>query len=375
MSGWDEGAVYYSDQALAGDDGAGARGEASTDSNHSLLQKFKEFIRSFETANNVFPYRESLLHNPKFLLVDMGDLDTFDSDLPAKIRSSPSDILPLFETAAAQVLVSLKTKVAGDTGVMEDPIPGDVQILLTSKEDPISMRSLGAQYISRLVKIAGITIAASRTKAKATYVTLICKNCKKGKQVPCRPGLGGAIVPRSCDHVPQPGEEPCPIDPWLVVPDKSRYVDQQTLKMQENPEDVPPGELPRNLLLSVDRHLVQTVVPGARLSIMGIYSVYQASNSSTSHKGAVAVRQPYIRVVGIEETNETQSRGPAAYTQDEIEEFKKFAAEPDAYKNICSKIAPSIFGHDDVKKAVACLLFGGSRKVYRSPSIHFFIGG
>jgi len=39
--------------------------------------------------------------------------------------------------------VSLKTKVAGDTGAMEDPIPGDVQILLTSKEDPISMRSLG----------------------------------------------------------------------------------------------------------------------------------------------------------------------------------------------------------------------------------------
>jgi len=37
-----------------------------------------------------------------------------------------------------------------------------------------------------------------------------------------------------------------------------------------------------------------------------------------SHKGAVAVRQPYIRVVGIEETNETKSRGPAAFTQDEV---------------------------------------------------------
>ncbi|KAG5521824.1 hypothetical protein RHGRI_034150 [Rhododendron griersonianum] len=46
----------------------------------------------------------------------------------------------------------------------------------------------------------------------------------------------------------------------------------------------------------------------------------------------------------------------------QIEEFKKFASDSDAYQNICSKIAPSIFGHDDVKKAVACLLFGGSRK-------------
>ncbi|KAI9117294.1 hypothetical protein K1719_011460 [Acacia pycnantha] len=361
MSGWDEGAVYYSDQAHSWDD-RGGNGPTAAADNHTILQKLKEFIRNFETDKNVFPYRESLVHNPKFLDVDLEDLDAFDPDLPAKLRSNPADYLPLFEMAAAQVLVSLKTKVTGDTGVMEEPVTGDVQILLTSKEDPVSMRSLGAQYISKLVKIAGITIAASRTKAKATYVTLICKNCKKGKQIPCRPGLGGAIVPRSCDHIPQPGEEPCPIDPWLVVPDKSKYVDQQTLKLQENPEDVPTGELPRNILLSVDRHLVQTVVPGSRLTIIGIYSIYQASNSSAAQKGAVAVRQPYIRVVGMEQANEANSRGPAAFTQEEIEEFKKFAAEPDAYKNICAKIAPSIFGHDDVKKAVACLLFGGSRK-------------
>lgn len=95
-----------------------------------------------------------------------------------------------------------------------------------------------------------------------------------------------------------------------MVPDQSKYVDQQTLKLQENPEvvsmavfctcicfliygfllscgpmllqDVPTGELPRNMLLSVDRHLVQTIVPGTRLTIMGIYSIFQSSNSSAS---------------------------------------------------------------------------------------------
>ena len=55
------------------------------------------------------------------------------------------------------------------------------------------------------MKISGIVIAASKTKAKATYVSLLCKNCRNVKSVPCRPGLGGAIVPRSCDHVPQVG--------------------------------------------------------------------------------------------------------------------------------------------------------------------------
>lgn len=44
-------------------------------------------------------------------------------------------------------------------------------------------------------------------------------------------------------------------------------------------------------------------------------------------------------------------------------EFKEFAQRPDSYAKIVSMIAPSIYGHADVKKAVACLLFGGSRKV------------
>jgi DNA replicative helicase MCM subunit Mcm2 (Cdc46/Mcm family) len=54
------------------------------------------------------------------------------------------------------------------------------------------------------------------------------------------------------------------------------------------------------------------------------------------------------------------------YSQDM--EFKDFARRPDAYQEICRLIAPSIFGHDDVKKAVACLLFSGSRKVCSSPT-------
>lgn len=48
-----------------------------------------------------------------------------------------------FETAASEVLASLKSKVAGETGEMEEPFTEDVQILLTSNEDSISIRALG----------------------------------------------------------------------------------------------------------------------------------------------------------------------------------------------------------------------------------------
>lgn len=57
----------------------------------------------------------------------------------------------------------------------------------------------------------------------------------------------------------QPGEEPCPLDPWVVVTDKSKYVDQQTLKLQENPEVmalVNETELIRLLLIYLNIYLV-----------------------------------------------------------------------------------------------------------------------
>lgn len=80
----------------------------------------------------------------------------------------------------------------------------------------LTIADVQAHCISKLVKVAGITIAASRVKAKATYVIVMCKNCKNVQRVPCRPGLGGAIVPRSCNHIPQV-YYPCLFVPAFLV--------------------------------------------------------------------------------------------------------------------------------------------------------------
>jgi hypothetical protein len=59
-------------------------------------------------------------------------------------------------------------------------------------------------------------------------------------------------------------------------------------------------------------------------------------------------------------------------------EFKEFAQRPDAYAKLCSMIGTSIYGHSDVKKAIACLLFCGSKKVsicgkLLPPSLFFWL--
>ena len=52
----------------------------------------------------------------------------------------------------------------------------------------------------------------------------------------------------------------------------------------------------------------------------------------------------------------------SSFTAIEEEEFRRLARSPDVYDRIAKSVAPSIYGSEDIKKAVACLLFGGSRK-------------
>lgn len=71
----------------------------------------------------------------------------------------------------------------------------------------------------------------------------------------------------------QTGRVKCPIDPFFIVPEKCKCVDFQTLKLQEAPEAVPNGELPRHLQLYCDRYLCDRVVPGNRVTVIGIYCI------------------------------------------------------------------------------------------------------
>jgi DNA replication licensing factor MCM5 len=84
-------------------------------------------------------------------------------------------------------------------------------------------------------------------------------------------------------------------------------------------------------------------------------------------KSNVGTRQPYVRALGIRIDTDGVGRSSAqTLTTAEEEEFVRFSHTPDVYDIIASSIAPSIYGFHDIKKAVACLLFGGSRKRFVS---------
>lgn len=153
----------------------------------------------------------------------------------------------------------------------------------------LQFRDLTANTMNKLVRIPGIVISASVLSSRATKLHLQCRACRSTKIIHPSGGMGGVGggsdrgLPRVCD-APEPDgqKKDCPLDPYLIIHSKSTFADQQTLKLQEAPDMVPVGELPRHMLLSADRYLTGKVVPGSRIVATGIYSTFQsARNVST----------------------------------------------------------------------------------------------
>ena len=191
------------------------------------------------------------------------------------------------------ILFPLASGSESTSAAAAESIP-NVQILIKSGLNLQQFRDLSANTMNKLVRIPGIVIAASVLSSRASKLHLQCRACRSTKIINPPGGLGGIGggsdrgLPRVCDAPETEGQKKdCPMDPYLIIHSKSSFTDHQTLKLQEAPDMVPVGELPRHMILSVDRYLTGQVVPGSRVIATGIYSTFQSTKN---------VRNPIICV-------------------------------------------------------------------------------
>ncbi|CAM1508253.1 Fc.00g051010.m01.CDS01 [Cosmosporella sp. VM-42] len=335
----------------------------NSDTRLQLQTQLETFILDFRLENN-FVYRDQLRENALlkkyYCDVNINDLINFNEELAHRLASEPAEIIPLFENALKKCTHRIVYPHEAKVDIPEH------QLLLHSDADDVSIRNLDSMTIARLVRVPGIVIGASVMSSKATELQIQCRNCQHSQTIPILGGFTGVTLPRQCARTRLPGDPTtkCPMDPYFVVHEKSRFVDQQIIKLQEAPDQVPVGELPRHVLISADRYLTNRVVPGSRCTVMGIFSIYQnkaSKNSSTG--GAVAIRTPYLRAVGIQTDLDEAAKGNVSFSEEEEQEFLELSRRPDLYSLMADCIAPSIYGNRDIKKAILCLLLGGSKKI------------
>jgi DNA replication licensing factor MCM5 len=239
---------------------------------------------------------------------------------------------------------------------------------------PIMLRELVSSEVQKLVVIQGIIVKSERPRHKASKVTLKCTNCENIKEIQVPKGFSAALLPKGCDGNVTAGPlEKCPQNPFQVVTELCQFTDQHVMKLQELPESVPVGEMPRSITLLADRHLVDRCTAGTRLTVVGIFIATESAQggviAKARDKGAETVKFSYVLALGMDVAQgNTTGNGSIPITKDEEERFNLLAKDPEIREKIYKSIAPAICASkkdvtDEVKKSVACLLFGGSRNV------------
>eukprot|EP00930_Biecheleria_cincta_P022733 TRINITY_DN16556_c0_g1_i2.p1 TRINITY_DN16556_c0_g1~~TRINITY_DN16556_c0_g1_i2.p1 ORF type:complete len:637 (-),score=147.21 TRINITY_DN16556_c0_g1_i2:684-2462(-) len=363
-----------------------------------FISKFKKFVREFAYNNpssgkenvSTLKYREQFQQNCRAgnykIDLSLNDLSTSEDGeiLRYNMLTSPTEFVPLCERALQELYYELVRK---EDETMPEKAPV-VQLELKSDADldgtfgnmkPRMIRDLTSDQVERLVVIQGIVTSVKMPRDKARKIILRCSNCENFKEITVPPGFAAAHVPSACDgNAIRAGNlEKCPSNPFTVVSELCEMEGDQLIKLQELPEHVPVGEMPRSIDLCTHLYGVDICTPGTRLTCIGILCATEQNSgermSAGRNQGTNTVKYSYVQVLGMQTAQGAPGTGAVQVTPEEEERFEQLAKDPDIRNMIYKSIAPAIVASskdviDDVKKAVACLLFGGSRK--RLPDGH-----
>ena len=287
-----------------------------------------------------------------------------------QVRDNPEALIPILESATKKVYQNNYHETIRES--VTEPVP-NWQVQIYSDENPKCLRDMNSKMVGKLVVVPGIITSASRTSIKATSITWKCSACDHTYAQDLKFGFGGAQARRQCANAQNPLPDQrsrCPLDPYKIVSEKCKFLDQQSLKLQEAPEMIPTGEMPRTFVVTVDRELTDKLTPGNRVKLVGILGIIaqQTGGAGASGQSNKGVNKSYIRALGLQ-SELNKDGGPSTtgfamptITAEDEEQITTMARDPEIYDKLTKSMASTIYGHPDIKKAICCLLFGGSPK-------------
>lgn len=308
-----------------------------------LQEGFREFLRGFRTEMEEQKYRKRLaqmaLTGSKSLVVDFEDLMAFDPELAKEIVNNPDEAL---RYANASVLEQMR---------VEDPEyaeqVGEFFVRFRGLPERLSLRKIRAEHIGKLIMIDAIIVRATPVQPLVVKAAFRCRRCNEITLVDQKGPLMRA--PLFCAN--------CKARQFDFDEKESVFIDSQEIRAQEKPEELPPGQLPRSIDVSLRDDLVDTARPGDRASITGIV---RAKQTMAGRRGGLRTFELYI------DANYVDVSGREAeileITPEEERYLKGLSKDPWILNRLKMSIAPSIYGYEDVKEAILYLLHGGLRK-------------
>ncbi len=282
------------------------------------------------------------------LIVDFDDLLAFDQELAEELSKHPDEYLKYANNAAYAQLRTEDPEYAEKTET--------VTVRIVRLPETAKLRKLGSKHIGKLVMVQGIVVRSTTVRPMVMQAVFRCKRC--GEITPVNQTGPFLRAPFACTNPSCRGK-----GPFDFIQEESTFIDSQELRIQERPEDLPPGQLPRTLNIKLmDREIVDVARPGDHASIVGTVRAVAPTLPRVGKLRAfiLHIDANSIEVLGKEP--ETVHPSP-----EEEEKILELAKDPWIHRKIINSIAPSIYGYEHIKEAIMYLLFGGMLK--RLPDI------
>jgi len=298
-----------------------------------LIDKFDQFYRRYY-GDAIADLARNYPSDQKSLTIDWTDLFQFDPNLADDLKNQPGQIRDYAEEALR--LYDLPVDVSlGQAHVRVQTLDGHTQI-----------REIRSQHINTLVSIQGMVRKATDVRPKITEAAFECQRCGTLNRIP---QAGGFQEPHECQGCERQG-------PFEVNVDQSEFIDAQKLRIQESPEGLRGGETPQGIDIHVEDDLAGTVTPGDHVTATGVLHLDQ------QERGGEKTAMYDIYMDGWSIAIEDEEFENMEITDEDKARIVDLSQSPDIYEQIVGAIAPSIYGFDEEKLAMALQLFSGVTK-------------
>ena len=288
----------------------------------------------------------------------------FDAQIANKLKTDPESVL---EDAIDAFKNILKFQ-----GIVLSYQHYFVRVTTNDKKSPlfITLRGLRAKNIDNFIWSKGILIRTSAIRPKLIKATFECALC----------GITFEVIqltskikwPNFCSS--QRCKAKTQSD-FRLISKSSEFIDWQSIMIQEIPEDLPPGRIPRSVQSILTHNLVDSVKPGDRIKFMGIFKSVLAQSTQSNNS---TLFKTFIDVNFIDP--EDKSEQIVDLSMEDKKTIEELSKEPMIQKKIARSISPNIFGREQLKMACALSLFGGTRRKkpgggYKRGDLHFLVVG
>ncbi|KAI8609574.1 MCM2/3/5 family-domain-containing protein [Chytriomyces sp. MP71] len=223
------------------------------------------------------------------------------------------------------------------------------------KQSPISIRDVKGLAIGHLVTVRGMVTRVSNVKPQAVVLALSCDKCgyENYQEITSQ---------TSTTPLTECTSEECKknkVKGRLYMQTRaSKFVRFQEVKLQELTDQVPMGSIPRSMTVHLEEDLTRQCSPGDTVFITGVFMPVPYVGFKAIRAGLLT--DTYLLAQEVVQLKKSYAQMHLdAETSDQIREL---TATPELYSVLARSIAPEIYGHEDVKKALLLLLVGGAGK-------------